>query len=49
MWIVVCGNPIDGFEYYGPFDDESIAERWGREGDDGANEWWVAHLTPQTT
>ena len=26
MWIVIKGDPVDGFEYIGPFDSNSQAE-----------------------
>lgn len=43
VYILVTGNPIDGFMYFGPYDthDEAveIADR-----DLGAVEWWTAKL-----
>lgn len=39
--IIVTGNPVDGFEFYGPFavlDDDTCNEFEG--------DWWVARLWP---
>jgi len=39
---IVCGNPIDGLELIGPFDDfEAATEYAEREIDD---DWWVTEL-----
>ncbi|AXQ69589.1 hypothetical protein HOU03_gp007 [Caulobacter phage CcrSC] len=44
MFILIVGNPSDGFTYYGPFDEHddavTYAEATGTEG----NPWWVAPL-----
>lgn len=42
-YLVVVGNPIDGCEFYGPFDDDTAAEDWAeryRRNDT----WWVSEL-----
>lgn len=28
-WIVINGNPVDGYSFYGTFDSESDADYWG--------------------
>lgn len=28
MIIVITGNPVDGFGYFGPFDDVEAADAW---------------------
>jgi hypothetical protein len=40
-WILIHGNPVDGCEYYGPFDDPETAHEFGEklQGD-----WWVVSL-----
>lgn len=42
MHILIIGNPVDGFEYYGPFKtgEEAIAYGEDRLGGD----WWIAPL-----
>lgn len=37
--IIVAGNPIDGFKFYGPFDDAGGANKWGD--NNIRNEDWV--------
>lgn len=40
--IVITGNPVDGFDYHGPFDEHGDATEFaGRLGVD----WWIAELT----
>lgn len=43
QYIIVRGNPIDGFDYVGPFDscDEAVAYM---SEDDSADNQWVTHL-----
>jgi hypothetical protein len=45
MHIVVAGNPIDGFEFYGPFRTEPDAIEWAGENLDG--DWWTASLSSE--
>ena len=42
-YILIFGNPVDGFTYRGPFDTEEKAIEYG---DPIAEEWWTAPLTP---
>lgn len=44
QWIIVTGDPIIGFKYYGPFNDSDIAVRFGE--DKGATDWWLVTLYP---
>jgi len=37
--IIVAGNPVDGFKFYGPFDDTGSANEWAD--DNIRNEDWV--------
>ena len=39
MIIVITGNPVDGFEYYGPFDSPSQAGDWAE--DLLQQDWWA--------
>lgn len=42
QYILIHGNPVDGMEYYGPFNDPTDANELGeRLGGD----WWVKDLT----
>lgn len=42
-WIAITGNPVDGFSYYGPFENHegaiTFAEKSNFDGD-----WWIALL-----
>jgi len=38
-YLVVYGNPVDGFKFIGPFDDNQDALRAG---DDVGADWWIA-------
>lgn len=40
MQIVIRGNPVDGFKFYGPYPDRDAAIRAGEESGDG--DWWIA-------
>jgi len=42
-YILVEGNPLSGFNFYGPFDNEAAAVRYA-ERDPEDDEWWVADL-----
>jgi hypothetical protein len=41
--IVVIGNPVDGFSFFGPFESFEDAEWFGDRVD---GEWWITDLTP---
>jgi hypothetical protein len=40
-YIVVAGNPADGFDFYGPFGDSDKADEWREDLDDDG---WVVEL-----
>lgn len=42
-YILIFGNPVDGFTFRGPFDTVEDAIAYG---DPIAEEWWTAELTP---
>lgn len=42
--LVITGNPVDGFEYIGPFDDTETAVEWCQDMFDD-EDWWVTELT----
>ena len=44
-FIVIVGDPVDGFRYYGPFDDHDSAVKWAEAELDGER-WWVADMEP---
>lgn len=44
-FIVIVGNPGDGFDYHGTFDNEEDAATWA-ERDIPGGEWWVVKLNP---
>ena len=45
--IVVTGNPVDGFTFYGPFPSGQEAVEWADNAGRGDcdTDWWVAPLT----
>lgn len=45
--ILVTGNPITGFTYYGPFVDGATAITWA-ENHIGNEHYWTAPLVPVT-
>jgi len=42
-WLVVVGDPQDGFTHYGPFTDHDTALRYAEQSKDS---WWVIPLLP---
>lgn len=41
MWVIVTGDPIAGFEYFGIFEEEPDAVEWAdRHLED--RDWWIA-------
>jgi len=40
-WIVVCGNPVDGCSFHGPFDNNAEAFDYAQ---GMQTDWWVAPL-----
>lgn len=43
MMIIVVGDPMSGFEFFGPFEDDLVALEYGRKHIFGTN-WWMADL-----
>jgi hypothetical protein len=43
--LLIAGNPVDGFEFYGPFEDPMEAGDWAQAGLNG-RDWWVANVAP---
>jgi len=41
--IVVAGSPVDGLEFYGPFDSTEEAYEWANRQCKGVN-WWVTAI-----
>ena len=44
MFIVLVGNPFDGFTHYGTFDSFENAQKWADETIGFISDWWVAGL-----
>lgn len=42
--IIISGNPVDGFAYFGPFDDDVSAIDWADQ-QRLPEAWWMASLT----
>ena len=42
QWIVVEGNPSDGFAFFGPFDSTEEATEFAEQ---LGGSWWIVHLT----
>jgi len=42
QWIVTNGDPLSGYEFYGPFDDVNDATAWSESNLDP--DWYVAKL-----
>jgi hypothetical protein len=44
-YIIVCGNPVDGFDYVGPFVDRDEATHYAEvENQRIGTYWWIAEL-----
>lgn len=44
MWIVIAGDPMDGFSYTGPFNSADEATRWAGMYIDKSYGWWLAQV-----
>ena len=44
-YIIVYGNPIDGFNFRGPFDTHADAVTYGEHVEDDEI-WWITELNP---
>lgn len=45
--IVVSGNPVDGFYFFGPFKTGEDAIEWAERSRDGRTDWWIAPLAAE--
>lgn len=44
-YIIITGNPVDGFEYHGPFGSSDQAVTWAAANPEiDGKDWWVAPL-----
>jgi len=43
-WLLVEGNPVDGFTYTGPFDSHEDAVNEAENGADHDGDWWIAPM-----
>jgi len=44
MYIIVAGDPLSGFEFFGVFPSEELALNWGERCMED-REWWVAEVS----
>lgn len=44
-WIIVAGNPVDGFVFYGPYQERDDAVHDAENGHLNGD-WWIAELEP---
>lgn len=44
MWIVIAGDPVDGFSYTGPFDSNEAAWVWAQRYIASQYSYWIAKL-----
>lgn len=42
--ILVTGNPVDGFQFVGPFEDSDDAVRYAEDEEHRDTEWWLGDL-----
>jgi hypothetical protein len=42
VFIVITGDPVEGFIFTGPFATHEAAERWAER----LQDWWTASLVP---
>lgn len=45
MYIICTGNPCEGFNYIGPFEDHDDAVRQAE--NVGYESWWIIELQPK--
>jgi hypothetical protein len=43
-YIVVTGNPVDGFEFIGPFESNTAAIEHGENNCNGVGDWYIAPI-----
>lgn len=44
QWVIMAGNPVEGFALYGPYSDRDDAIHAGENGH--LEDWWIAELEP---
>lgn len=44
MHIIIIGNPVDGFNYIGPFKTAADAAAWAGQDANIDADWWLAPL-----
>lgn len=44
MYVILCGNPVDGLSVYGPFHTSEEANEWADRELRNADSWWVTDL-----
>ena len=47
MYIAIQGNPVDGFDYFGPFNTAVEAMEY-IQADYDVSDWWIKELTNPT-
>jgi len=46
MWVLLIGNPIEGFTITGTFGSHEDAEHYGEQYVDNNLEWWIVEVNP---
>ena len=48
MYVILCGNPVDGIKIYGPFEDDVLAHKWAEDQlkNIGMDSWWCVDVIP---
>ena len=44
LYILVIGNPVDGFGYIGPFEDSEDAVSYADKHLDDRSDWWISSM-----
>jgi hypothetical protein len=44
QYILIFGNPVDGLEHVGPFDDAAAAGDYAEDSLSAAEDWWIVLL-----
>ncbi|QWY83553.1 hypothetical protein [Rhizobium phage RHph_X2_28B] len=47
-YIIISGNPVDGFTFIGPFDSADEATQYTESNSKDLYDWWLAPLTEPT-
>lgn len=48
MYVILCGNPVDGLKVYGPFESADLANEWAEDQlkNIGMDSWWCVDVIP---